>query len=355
MLATIQRWLGRGRSAVAVRAVPEDAPERPAPPEPEVATAVRRAGMVPGAVTEPELRARLRRELEERVVLLRARLQRSGIAADGQAVLDVLLQDEALVVRQLPVAAQEALAICGNPLLGLARLEPLFMRDPTLMQSLLREANSAWYGGEHVLSITPAIARIGTGGVRNVVLASAVQGTLCRPGSLFAPMAAQVWEHMVRCGPIARTMAPAVGVPEDQAFTLGLLHDVGKLIVFDAASSLRQKFRRDLQLPLAVVRDILKTLHEPVGGLAALRWNLGVASARAIADHHREPPPDAPDPRTEVIYLAERIDLAAAGGRPYDLDAWFATGALTASKDLAGLALADLVPSAEMQGAGRFA
>lgn len=339
MLTAFRRWIGTawGRAeeapdgATAVLDGPLAAPARAAASE--IPTAP--------ALAEAALHASLRSELERRVAAARNWVGPAAHQPDAHALLDALLADEELVVRQLPSAAQEALALCQNPMLGFARIEPLFRKDPTLMQGVLRAANSAAQGGERLVALMPAIARIGTGGVRNVVLGATVQGMLCRPGSLYGRMVALTWEHMARTGPIARALAPAFRVDEDQAFTLGLLHDVGKLVIFDAATALRRRLQRDLAMSPVVLGELLRTLHEPMGGLAALRWNLGAEPAQAIATHHRNPAPAGPDLASEVIYIAERFDLAAVRGGEIDLDAAFAGGEMTVSRTLVEFALPD--------------
>jgi putative nucleotidyltransferase with HDIG domain len=123
-------------------------------------------------------------------------------------------------------------------------------------------------------------------------------------------MANEVWQHMVRTAPIARTLAPLFGVDPDEAFSIALLHDVGKLVIFDRISVLRSKLRRDVKLSPAFARALLMDLHEPLGAMAAEAWNMGPRSARAIGSHHRRSSDGMPNPLSEVVYLAEAVDLA---------------------------------------------
>jgi hypothetical protein len=57
----------------------------------------------------------------------------------------------------------------------------------------------------------------------------------------------------------------AFEVNPDQAMTLGLLHDVGKLAVFDRISALRVAARTEIGLPELPVRHLLRAVHEPLG------------------------------------------------------------------------------------------
>ncbi len=279
------------------------------------------------------VRAALTRSLAWRARML---LDSSGPRTDlgdGPAVVQSLLEHGDEVVRQFPLGAQRALAMSRNPDCSLMDLVALFERDPTLTQSLLKTTNSAWYRGhdDEIVSIAAAIQRIGLQAVENLLLASIVGGTLCKPGVAHAHLVSRIWSHMLRTGPLARTLAPAFWLDPEEAFTLGLLHDVGKLVVFDHVSALRSRLRREVRVPERFVLDAIQRLHEPLGGLAALRWGLDPPTARALSGHHRRPLPETADPRTEMIFVAERLDLALnVRFDPPDWEAIWRDGGITA-------------------------
>jgi HD-like signal output (HDOD) protein len=277
----------------------------------------------------------LDRSLEWRSRVLLERSAAPAQLGDGPAIVAALRDPEGGVIRQIPFAAQQALAVSRNPQSSVGDLVRLFERDPTLAQALLKTANSAWYRGddEVVVSIAAAVQRIGFQAVENVLLASIVEGMLCRPGGSYAVLVGKVWSHMLRTAPLAQRLAPAFAVDPETAYTLALLHDVGKLAVFDYVTALRQKLHREVRMPEPFLLDLLVRLHEPIGGRAVLRWGLGVPAAQALAAHHRHPTPAAVDPLTELLYVAERVDLAlhVRCERP-DLPRIWTDGAITADR-----------------------
>jgi putative nucleotidyltransferase with HDIG domain len=277
----------------------------------------------------------LSRSLEWRSrVLLERSADRSQLG-DGPAIVAALRDPEGGVIRQIPFAAQQALVVSRNPASSVGDLVKLFERDPTLAQSLLKTANSAWYRGndEAVVSIAAAVQRIGFKAVENVLLSSIVGGMLCRPGGAYGVLVGKVWSHMLRTAPLAQKLAPAFGVDPETAYTLALLHDVGKLALFDYISAMRQELHREVRVPEPFLLDMLVRLHEPIGGRAVLRWGLGVPAARALAEHHRRPTPAAVDPITELLYVAEWADLAihVRCEKP-DLERMWTDGAITADR-----------------------
>ncbi|MEP7347961.1 MAG: HDOD domain-containing protein, partial [Gemmatimonadaceae bacterium] len=140
------------------------------------------------------------------------------------------------------------------------------------------------------------------------------------------------WSHMIRTAPIARALAPAFQVSPDDAYTVGLLHDAGKMIILDRVGSLRTLLRRELLIPYSSLRAILRMLHEDFGALATLEWGLGAKIAHAIATHHRAPVPHVRNSLSEVLFVAERCDLITQQGKRIDLDALWRDGGLTGSR-----------------------
>lgn len=275
----------------------------------------------------------LRATLTAGVRRLEASIDDRQRAGDTGGFLRELSIDPAGAIRQLPMAAQKALALLNQDPSN-AQLTAHFERDPSVTQAILQQANGAFYNpsGRRVLALGEAIKRLGRSGVRNVLLHQAVQGLVCRPGGEYDSMVTKVWTHMVRTAQVARAIAPAFDVDRDQAFALALLHDAGKLVVFDRVAGMRTRLRRGPNIDRAVVRRALRLIHEPMGGLGVLAWGLGLDAARAVASHHRDPVPAERDALCEVLFVAERVDIARQKAVPFDADAAWAEGALTGDK-----------------------
>jgi HD-like signal output (HDOD) protein len=254
-------------------------------------------------------------------------------------------------IRRPPAAAQRAMTACHNENVSSQVLVSLLEEDPMLTQAVLARANSAYYNrsGKPCLILAEAITRQGRRSVHNVLLQQTLGSLVYSPGGAWHEMVNKVWSHMVRSGPIARSLAPLFEVDPEQAFALALLHDVGKLAVFDRVATLRTALRHELVMPKRALTRALRELHEPLGGLCALGWGLGDEAAMAIATHHRHPLPAIHNPASEVIWLAERVDLAVQRGERLDLAVLWQTGNLSADPEIARRVLDGLMPRPEEQ------
>jgi HD-like signal output (HDOD) protein len=321
----------RSDSAVGVIPRPAAVSASRRPPQPAVA----KVPKVKAPEPEIDARDRLKARLAEVVSRVRENIRGDDWTPAVRDLLDALTDDSRGHLRQMPDAAQRALRSCEDENVSTSTLVELFEKDPMLTEALLARANSAYYSRSTrpCFSLAEAIVRQGRRSAHSVILQQVLGGMVCRPGGIWTEMAAKVWAHMVRTGPVARAIAPAFDVDPEQAMTLGLLHDVGKLVVFDRMSALRTATRGNLHFAERPVLQMLRVAHEPLGGVCALQWHLGADSALAIAAHHRDPLPAEPDPLSEVIWLAERWDLAREHKAPFDLDELWQAGQLTGRLD----------------------
>lgn len=247
---------------------------------------------------------------------------------DATELLQLLASPHDEVIRQLPAAARDALAVCDNDSLSRAQLAEKLSRDPSLVQGLLKQANGAFHGAglSPVLQVDGAVDRIGVAATRAIVLASCVDGLLSKPGGQYDAMLSAVWTHMVNTGHLARTVAPTLGADKEEAFSIALLHDVGKLVIFDCISALRASKRGAVTLPEAWLASVIDHLHEPLGAVAAQRWGLGPNAADAIGSHHRRERPALQHPLAEALFVAERADHAIRKNERLDFDGVWSLG-----------------------------
>lgn len=139
-------------------------------------------------------------------------------------------------------------------------------RDQAVALKLLKLANSAVYTrGDPVDSLEQAVLRIGMGSIRQTVMNMAVIDQFGADRTFTGIDPLQFWEHSIACGLIGAEIGRARMEKEpDIAFTMGLLHDVGRLVYIEQfGEEYTEVFRvaRTLQLPLERVESKLLLLN----------------------------------------------------------------------------------------------
>jgi putative nucleotidyltransferase with HDIG domain len=180
-----------------------------------------------------------------------------------------------------------------SPNASVDRISELIARDPAITAKLLQLANSAVFGLQlQVIQPAEAIAYLGLNTTKALVL-------LAHTFSSFEQLehdgfsAESLWRHSVATGQFARRLALMEGSgvePAEQAFTAGLLHDVGKLLF---AANLPKPFGQALALAREqrwslweAERRVLGASHAEVGARLLGIWGLPTPVVEAVALHH---------------------------------------------------------------------
>ena len=179
--------------------------------------------------------------------------------------------------------------------------------DPLTSSKLIGLANSAlFYGASKVKDIESAVNRLGIIKVRNLSTAIAIsQFTSSENMEHFSPLAKQIWRHSV-CTAVAaeRIALRFTKFNPQQAFYLGLIHDIGAFYLLYRASEYTV-----LQSSIGEVTNVAKSWHTGLGIL--LLMSLGVPEDIAMSikkmQNIEENVPIPPSNMGEVLYIANAM------------------------------------------------
>ncbi len=183
--------------------------------------------------------------------------------------------------------------------------------EPVLVVRILRLANSPVYALErNVTSIQAAIAAVGTKAVHDIVMIGLASTTFSKEIKN-SPIAKKIWEHSLAVAMTARELSRILGMRgTEEAFTCGLLHDIGKLILLtndlEGYTNLI-----DIEEENAMLKgeyDLYGYNHAEVGSLIARRWNLPEEVYYSILQHHN---PSQSEQGSLVTHLVDIADLMA--------------------------------------------
>ena len=219
-------------------------------------------------------------------------------------------------IAPLPHVATRVLQVAEDENFSAYDLAAIIATDTAMTAKLLRLANSAYYGfPRRIATVRDAVVLIGFRAVRAAALAAAVVDLFPERGS--ARFDADLfWAHCVACGSVAEAIAKEASLARpDEAFTAGILHDIGRIVLaqYQAAlfdESLNQAIERGAP-PEMVEPEIFGYDHAQVGAGLTRRWNLPVEICAAIAGHHDLSATPASAPLTYVLAQANHFCRSA--------------------------------------------
>jgi putative nucleotidyltransferase with HDIG domain len=180
-------------------------------------------------------------------------------------------------------------------------------QDPSITVRILRVVNSPFYGvPREIGSLREAIILLGFNRIRDMLTSICLLKMLptwhkdfdCNP----------FWHHSMAVAECARYLAIYADENADLAFTAGLLHDIGVIVIvllfpdeFSQLVKLSPPFDSEDE------RQLLGFDHMAAGGRAAQHWNLPIAIQTAIEQHTTPPGVDTVKSLSLLIYAANLL------------------------------------------------
>jgi len=208
--------------------------------------------------------------------------------AIAEAARDICLDTQA-IKRSLPDVAADVMALCQQATADALRIEKSVTRDPFISAQIVSVANSPMFAPRMpIVSVRDAIVRIGLSNVNDIVMMVVTSSTMFRIRD-FDEHVTQVTSRFPATALAARLIASALRVPGESAFTAGLLHDIGDLILLDRCvktNKVRPEMTRE-PVFYSVIMDALQANHAKVGAAVCTVWKLPSSTVEAAAHHHQ--------------------------------------------------------------------
>lgn len=229
-------------------------------------------------------------------------------------------------VKNLPPVSQAALKLVNlldQPEADNDEIVRAIKCDNILTAKLLRACNSPYFGlDEPVSSVDQAVLIMGHQQILHIVLTLAFGSAMVVPLPGYAVEASELWRHSLITASAAEIISvetTGVIVEKPVAFTIGLLHDIGKLVMSqaltpDLSNAIRQLVEQQKLSRSEAERTVLGTDHGEVGACLLRSWNLPEEILEATANHHN--PVVEPTPKLSCVTHLANCLAHLAGSAP---------------------------------------
>jgi HD-like signal output (HDOD) protein len=214
-------------------------------------------------------------------------------------------------VPAMPNVIMHALNIMKDPESSTKELARIISYDQSLSTKVLTLVNSAYYGfPQQITSISRAISLIGMSKAKNIIVTVAMRPLLIGQGDK------ELWSHSIKTAVGCEHVAKYLKIMDpDDAFVIGFLHDLGKIVLNLAESTVYEKVRETaITNKKAKIIEIEQayygTDHCQMGSLLARRWQLPLLINNVIKYHHMPNLSSMPIPCSLVYF----VDLLVSDG-----------------------------------------
>jgi HD-like signal output (HDOD) protein len=238
---------------------------------------------------------------------------------------------------EIPAIVTELNEVIANPFSSSDQIAQVINKSPSLTALLLRIVNSSFYGlSTRVDRVSLAVTLVGTRELTSLAMGISIMSLFRKIPSRLISMHSFL-AHSLACGIAARLLTAQKNLRQtEQMFTAGLLHDLGRLLLFIYFPEVSVALLAEARAAESCLYDEemrrLGCHHASIGRYLLNQWRLPLSLENAVSFHHE--PAIAPDPVSAAIVhladiLANALGMGTSGERyvpPLDGKAWEALG-----------------------------
>jgi len=213
----------------------------------------------------------------------------------------LVLKDEIKHLQIIPSVAIKLLNLTSDNNARIEDLSKIIETEPTLAAKILKNVNSAAYAlPNKVTSIGHSVNMLGFSAVRQLAINMLFYDQLIKNNSPQTFDVLFYWQHCLYVAALSRRVAVALKHPDpDLAYTGGLLHDIGKVVleahgrmtysdfISFAGNNKHSSIEED-------ERRFFGITHAEMGHVFCLEWQLPTSIIAIVACHHKQPTEASP-------------------------------------------------------------
>ena len=218
----------------------------------------------------------------------------------------------------LPHVVQKLASMIGRPNISAEEIGALIEKDQVLSAKVLRLANSPFYGfPSRIASVAHAVVVLGLSVVKGLTLCATAFDMMKNAGMN------DLWRHSLGVAMTAHILGAKAGMKNpEEVFVGGLLHDIGKVVLYvkwpDVDQQITAATKDRSRSLMDTEREVLDVTHADVGGWLATAWHLPTSLREPILHHHMPSAAQEATLQTAIVHVADVLVKGMACGNPGD-------------------------------------
>ena len=247
------------------------------------------------------------------------------------------LKENRIKLPEMPSIVSELNEVIEDPLASAENIAEVVNMSPSLTALLLTIVNSPLYGfRSRIDKVSRAVTLIGTREISSLALGLIIITIFKNISEDIIDMRSFL-KHSLACGLISRSLTAHKNILEtEQMFVSGLLHDIGRLIIYtyfsESARILLHRAISSDQILYLEEKSYLGCQHTDIAKYLLNKWKLPAIIKDNVYYHHQ--PSTAENPTLAAIVhlsdiIANGLGIGTSGENfvpPLDTDAWDGLG-----------------------------
>jgi putative nucleotidyltransferase with HDIG domain len=216
-------------------------------------------------------------------------------------------------LQPIPQIALKVLRMINEERYEIEDLTEEIRKDQVISARTLQLCNSVMFASrKKIESLDHALVMLGQNLLLKFVISASFNNFFNQSGMGYSLCKGGIYHHAVGTAVIAEKLAVLTGKAKSSlAYTAGLLHDIGKVVLDQYIISGFPLFYRQLNEEgknlSEVEKQVLGTDHTEVGASLALNWSFPESLVETIRHHHNPEDAQQHDELVHIVYLADLL------------------------------------------------
>ena len=216
-------------------------------------------------------------------------------------------------IKPIPQVALKVLRLMNEPDYEIDSITREIRQDQVISARIMKLVNSAMFATRRSIdSLDHALVFLGREMLVKLILSAAVQGFYGQSEMGYSLCKGGLFHHTTSCANVAEVLARKTGKVEPAiAYTAGLLHDIGKVVLDQYVGTAYPHFYRKVieegQSAMVTERRLFGVDHTQIGSLLATRWSFPPSLTEVIRHHHHPEHAEAHSLLGQIVFLADLL------------------------------------------------
>ena len=223
------------------------------------------------------------------------------------------IEDAVERVRPIPQVALKIIRMIHDDNYSMKDIAEDVRQDQIVCAKVLRLCNSAFFATKvKIDTLNRALVMIGEKNLMQLVISASLEDFFPETKQGYSLCKGGLYRHALGTAIISEKLAELTGkASSGLAYTAGLLHDIGKVVLDQYLAPAYPLFYRRTQIEgvnlIEVESDEFGLTHTEVGGRLAERWSLPDNLGDTIRNHHNPEQACISPELTHLVYLADLL------------------------------------------------
>jgi len=223
------------------------------------------------------------------------------------------IEDAVDRVRPIPQVALKIIRLIHDDNFSMKDIAEEVRQDQIICAKVIRLCNSAFFATKvKIDTLNRALTMIGEKNLMQLVVSASLEDFFPETRQGYSLCKGGLYRHAIGTAIISEHLAEFTGkASSGMAYTAGLLHDIGKVVLDQHMAPAYPLFYRRTQIDgvslIEVERDEFGLTHTEAGGKLAERWALPDNLGDTIRNHHQPEKATINPELTHLIYLADLL------------------------------------------------